>query len=122
MINHQWSDQLAEVFEADFAVDVDSPGFGIDGTPKTTSIFGFVHWFLYDFNPKVMGFWRSEIFSDPNGAATGLADTYYEITVGCRYKAKPWLWIRPEARYDWVQLSHPYADGTRWSNSRWHST
>ena len=115
MINHQWSNQLAEVFEADFVVDVDSPGFGIDGTPKTTSIFGFVHWFLYDFNPKVMGFWRSEIFSDPNGAATGLADTYYEITVGCRYKAKPWLWIRPEARYDWVQSSHPYADGTRWS-------
>ncbi len=112
-INHQWTSQLNEVFEADFVVDVDSPGFGVDGTPKTTSIFGFVHWFLYDFNPNLMGFWRSEIFSDPYGAATGLADTYFEITVGCRYKARPWLWLRPEARYDWVTTSSPYSDGTR---------
>ena len=113
MISHRWIERLNEVFEADFVIDVDSPGFGVNGTPQTTYIFGFVHWLLYDFNPKVMGFWRSEIFSDPYGAATGLADTYYEITLGFRYEPKPWLWIRPEARYDWVEKNHPYADGTR---------
>ena len=113
MISHHWTDRLTEVFENDFVIDVDSPGFGVDGTPRTTSLYGFVHWLLYDFNPKVTGFWRSELFADPYGAATGLADTYYEITVGCRYEPKPWLWIRPEARYDWVQTGHPYSDGTR---------
>jgi Putative beta-barrel porin-2, OmpL-like. bbp2 len=112
-ISHQWTDRLTEGFENDFVIDVDSPGFGADGAPQTTSIYGFVHWLLYDFNPEVMGFWRTELFADPFGAATGLADTYYEITVGCRYKPKPWLWIRPEARYDWVQTGHPYSDGTR---------
>jgi hypothetical protein len=113
MISHRWIERLNEVFEGDFVIDVDSPGFGANGTPQTTYIFGFVHWLLYDINPKVMGFWRSEIFSDPSGAATGLADTYYEITLGFRYEPKPWLWIRPEARYDWVEKGHPYADGTR---------
>jgi len=113
MISHHWNDQLTEVFESDFVIDVDSPGFGVDGTPQTTSVYGFVHWLLYDFNPQVTGFWRSELFGDPYGAATGLADTYYEITLGCRYKPKQWLWIRPEARYDWVQTGHPYSAGTR---------
>ena len=95
MISHHWTDRLTEAFENDFVIDVDSPGFGVDGTTHTTSIYGFVHWLLYDFNPEVMGFWRTELFADPFGAATGLADTYYEITVGCRYKPKSWLWIRP---------------------------
>jgi hypothetical protein len=113
MINHQWIEGLNEVFESDFIIDVDSPGFGANGSPQTTYEFGFVHWLLYDFSPKVMGFWRSEIFSDPSGAWTGLADNYYETTVGFRYEPKPWLWIRPEARYDWVEKHHPYADGTR---------
>jgi hypothetical protein len=43
----------------------------------------------------------------------GVADTYYEMTVGCRYKHKPWPWVRPVARYDWAQFHHPYNDGTR---------
>ena len=113
LLSHRWSDRLNEVFEGDFVIDTDSPGFGVNGAPKTTYIFGFVHWLLYDFDEKVMGYWRSEIFTDPSGAATGLADTYYDVTLGFRYQPKPWLWIRPEARYDWVATSHPYSDGTR---------
>jgi Putative beta-barrel porin-2, OmpL-like. bbp2 len=113
MLGRQWVENLNEVVECDFAIDINSPGFGPNGTPHNTYIVGLVHWLLYDFNPKLMGFWRSEVFSDPYGAATGLADTYYETTVGLRYEPKPWLWIRPEARYDWVEKGHPYADGTR---------
>ncbi len=37
------------------------------------------------------------------------------MTLGLPYKPKPWLWIRPEARYDWAQYHHPFNDGTRGS-------
>jgi hypothetical protein len=86
---------------------------GPGGTPQNTSWYGAAHWYLYDLSDKVLGFLRSEIFKDNNGVALGVADNYYEMTVSCRYKPEPWLWIRPEARYDWAQLHHPYNDGTR---------
>ena len=63
--------------------------------------------------PKVMGTWRSEVFRDNNGLVTGDADNLYEMTVGLLYKPRDWLWIRPEARYDWAQYHHPFSDGTR---------
>jgi hypothetical protein len=112
-LTHEWTERLREVCESDFVIDVDSPGFGPNGTAKTASISGYVHWLLYDLNEQALGYWRFELFRDPNGAVTGMADNYFETTLGVRYKAKPWLWIRPEARYDWVQFNHPYSDGTR---------
>ena len=41
----------------------------------------------------------------PEGAATGVAGLYNEMTLGLIYKPKPWLWFRPEARYDWTPYS-----------------
>jgi hypothetical protein len=35
------------------------------------------------------------------------------MTLGLIYKPRPWLWVRPEARYDWAQFAHPFSDGTR---------
>jgi hypothetical protein len=37
------------------------------------------------------------------------------MTLGLIYKPHDWLWIRPEARYDWAQFGTPYTDGTRGS-------
>ena len=63
---------------------------------------------------KLTGVWRSEVFRDNNGVRTGFADNFYELTLGLIYKPKPWLWIRPEARYDFGRSSAtPYNDGTR---------
>jgi hypothetical protein len=112
-LTHKWTDKLSEAVQVDFIIDQKTPNFGPNGTAQNTSWYGAAHWFLYDFTDKVLGFWRSEIFEDNNGAALGVADTYYEMTVGCRYKHKPWFWIRPEARYDWAQFHHPYNDGSR---------
>ena len=36
-----------------------------------------------------------------------------EMTLGLIYKPQEWLWIRPEARYDWTQFHPIYTDGTR---------
>jgi hypothetical protein len=57
--------------------------------------------------------WRTEILWDPYGLATGNPDTLHEMTLGLNIRPKPWLWVRPEARYDWSQFTHPYNDGTR---------
>ena len=62
---------------------------------------------------KFSGVWQSEVFEDTKGTATGGAGSYYEITPGLIYKPKPWLWIHPEARYDWNQFAKPFSDGTR---------
>ena len=81
--------------------------------PRSAAYHGFVNWFLYAITPKLTGVWRSEIFWDPYGLATGNADNYHEITLGLLYKPKDHIWIRPEVRYDWSQFTHPYNDGTR---------
>ena len=47
------------------------------------------------------------------GLATGVADVYHEMTLGLNIRPEPWLWFRPEVRYDWAQYSHPYNYGTR---------
>ncbi len=44
---------------------------------------------------------------------TGQTDNYFEFTLGAIYKPRPYIWIRPEARYDWAQYHTPYNDGTR---------
>jgi Putative beta-barrel porin-2, OmpL-like. bbp2 len=62
-----------------------------------------------------MGVWRSEVFWDTNGARTGklVGDTYYEQTIGAQIRPYSWLWIRPEARYDWSQYHPAYSNDTR---------
>jgi hypothetical protein len=71
-----------------------------------------------------MGVWRSEVFWDESGVRTGQVDgnsrlaklkgdRYYEMTLGAQYKPYDWLWIRPEARYDWSQFHPAYSHETR---------
>ncbi len=110
---HRWNEKLFEAGETDVVFDPNVPGFSTNGKVGPIAYYGLVHWFLYSFNEKVTGVWRSEIFWDPYGAATGVADAYHEMTLGLIYKPKSWLWIRPEARYDWGQYARAYADGTR---------
>jgi len=71
------------------------------------------HWFLYQFTDKVAGIWRAEVFWDPYGLATGSPNDLREMTLGLNIQTKPRLWLRPEARYDWAQFTHPFNDGTR---------
>ena len=75
--------------------------------------YSFGNWFLYSFNDKFTGVWRSEIFRDNNGVRTGTAGDYMEFTLGGIYKPKPYLWIRPEARYDFTNGAKVYNDNTR---------
>ena len=114
VVTHNYNDRLTEAAEVFFVHETNVAGLGPGGSvAKESAWYGAAHWFLYQITDKVQGVWRSEIFRDNNGAATGSADNYYEITLGLPYKPRPWLWIRPEARYDWAQFHHPFNDGTR---------
>ena len=113
---HKWNAKLTEAAEVFFVHETNVPGLGRNGTvARESAWYGFTHWFLYDFSDKLQGVYRAEVFRDNNGAVTGSADNYYEMTLGLPYKPKPWLWIRPEARYDWAQFKTPFNDGTRGS-------
>lgn len=120
---HKWSDKLTQVVETDQGWERAIPGLGsggANGAPRSATWFSFGNWFLYEFDPKLTGVWRSEVFWDPQGARTQqvvngqfVGDRFYEMTVGMIYKPIPNLWIRPEARYDWSQYHPAYTDGTR---------
>lgn len=110
---YQWNKRLTQADEIAFMTEGNVLGLGPGGSAIGANFYGFCHHFLYQFNEKLTGVFRAEIFRDNNGLATGFADTFQELTLGAVYKPHPWLWIRPEIRYDWAQFVHPYDDGTR---------
>jgi hypothetical protein len=112
--SYKWTTNLTQAMETDHVFDPEILGYGnILYRPVSASYHGLANWFLYQITHKVTGVWRSEIFWDPYGLATGNADVYHEMTLGLIYKPKDHIWIRPEIRYDWAQYTHPYSDGTR---------
>jgi Putative beta-barrel porin-2, OmpL-like. bbp2 len=113
VLTRQWSEKLTGVVETDHVYDPKIIGFSTNGKPNSIYYAGLVHWFIYSFSDKLTGAWRSEIFWDPYGAATSSRSTFYEQSLSLTAKPKPWLWIRPEARFDWSQFTHPFSDGTR---------
>jgi hypothetical protein len=114
VLTHNWTDKLTEAIETDHVFDPRILGLGNDPQQVNGAAYhGLAHWFLYKLSDKSTGVFRSEVFWDPYGMATGVASTYYEMTVGVQWRPRPWLWVRPEARYDWSQFAHPFSDGTR---------
>jgi Putative beta-barrel porin-2, OmpL-like. bbp2 len=113
---HKWTDKLTQASEVFFIIDTDVVQTS-GNILREASWYGYANWFLYTFDTdqKYTGVWRAEIFKDTKGTATGVADTYCETTLGLVYKPKPWLWFRPEARYDWAATTKPFNDGTRGS-------
>jgi hypothetical protein len=113
VLSYKWSEKLTQVIETDQAIEKNIPGLGAGGTPHDAEWYSFGNWFLYDFcgNGKLTGVWRSEIFRDNNGARTGFATNFSEMTLGLIAKPLDYLWIRPEARYDWARSGHPYNGG-----------
>ncbi len=122
VMTYKWSDKLTQIVETDQGFENSVAGIGPIGQSgpvpdnypaKNVTWFSFGNWFLYNFNDKLTGVWRSEVFWDPSGGRTGLQNNYYGQTLGLIYKPTSWLWIRPEARYDWSQFKPFYIDGTQ---------
>lgn len=120
VLSYQWTDSLTQVMETDQGFEDNVPGIGPGGTAMNAEWYGFANWFLWQFwknedRDIVTGVWRSEVFRDDSGSRTGFSDNFYEMTLGLIIKPKPYIWIRPEIRYDWAQFKKPYTDGTRGS-------
>jgi hypothetical protein len=113
MVSFQWIDRLSQAVEFDLIAARDFYSPTAARAFPNADYFGFATWLIYQFNDKVSGVSRSEIFRDDQGAATGVADTYYEATLGLILKPHGWLWFRPEIRYDWAQFKTPFNDGTQ---------
>jgi len=115
VFSYAWTDKLTQVLENDDSYENNIPGSGTDGTNRNDSWYSFGNWFLYKCSDKLTGVWRSEVFHDQGGQRlqTGKADTVYEMTLGMIWKPKPYIWIRPEARYDWSQFVPVYFDNTK---------
>jgi hypothetical protein len=126
VLSYNWTDKLTQVIENDDSFENNIPGSGVAGTNRNDSWYSLGNWFLYKFTDKLTGVWRSEIFHDQGGQrlqtlAVGVpnltpgerADTVYEMTLGLIWKPKPFIWVRPEARYDWSQFIPLYNDNTR---------
>jgi hypothetical protein len=116
VLTRKWTDKLTQVMETDQAWETNVP-FALGNTDgfnrHNAQWYSFGNWFLYQFNDKFTGVWRSEIFRDNNGVRTGTAGDYNEFTLGGIYKPKPYIWIRPEARYDFTNGPKVYNDNTR---------
>jgi hypothetical protein len=121
--SYKWTDKFTQVIESDLSFEANVP-FSSPITARNplgrhnAEWQSFGNWFLWQFWKQddrdiMTAVWRSEVFRDNNGIRTGFSDNFYEMTVGFIIKPKPYLWVRPEFRYDWAQFTHPYTDGTR---------
>ena len=80
---YKWTAKLTQAMETGNVYVPLTLGYGHNRfIPVSASYYGLANWFLYEITPKVTGVWRSEIFWDPYGLATGNADVYHEITLG----------------------------------------
>jgi len=112
VLSHDWTKAWHTIAETNLGFENNVPGAGFGGTTQNASWYGLAGWLLYDFIDTLTGVARAEVFRDNNGILTGFSDNFYETTLGLIYKPKPWLWARPEIRYDWSQFTHPYDAGT----------
>lgn len=113
LLTHKWTERLSQAVELDLIVAEDFYSPVANKTFRNADYFAATTWLIYEFNDRVSGVARNDIFRDDQGSATGVADTYYESTLGLILKPHPWLWVRPEMRYNWAQFKSPFDNGTQ---------
>jgi hypothetical protein len=103
---HKFSDRLTYTLEGLYSFQTGFPGgAGADGFVNS---WGVVQYLTYQFLPQWSGTARLEFFGDPQGFKTGFSGLYTAITTGVTYKPTPYLWLRPEVRFDNNAQSRPF--------------
>ena len=120
---HKWNDKLTEVMETDQGMERAIPGLGAPSstaclrtarpspTPGTVSATGSSTTSMT--RSWASGGRKSSGTPTAPAPASSMGDTYYEQTLGAQFRPYNWLWIRPEARYDWSQFHPAYSNDTR---------
>jgi hypothetical protein len=112
VLNRDLTDKLHYIAQFDHGSQAGAaPGGG------TAYWYGLNHYLIYALTGTVSAGLRGEWFRDQNGVrVAGFPATYYETTLGLNWKPKPWLLLRTEARYDWMDGPQQIFDaGTRGS-------
>ncbi len=94
---HKFSDRLSYTVDALYSFQHHFPGAGASGFVND---WGVAQYLTYQFAPTLAGTVRAEVFGDPQGQRTGTRGIYQGATAGLTHKPRPWLWVRPELRYD----------------------
>jgi hypothetical protein len=100
--SHKFSDRLTYTLDALYSFQNGFPGSGF------VNVWGAVQYLTYQFTSQWAGTTRLEFFGDPQGWKTGFPGTYTAVTAGVTYKPAPYLWFRPEVRFDDNSVSRPF--------------
>jgi hypothetical protein len=92
---HKFGARLTYTLDALYSFQHNFPGAG-----GFVNNWGVAQYLTYQFAPTLSATVRAEVFGDPQGQRTGTRGIYQELTAGVTYKPRPWLWVRPEVRYD----------------------
>jgi hypothetical protein len=99
---HKLSDRLTYSLEGLYSFQTGFPGAGF------VNNWGVVQYLTYQFSPRLSGTARLEFFDDVQGQRTGFRGLYSALTTGVTFKPAPYLWLRPEVRYDTNAESRPF--------------
>lgn len=103
---HQFDDRLTYTLEGLYSFQTGFPGGA--GGAGFANTWGVVQYLTYQFLPQWRATTRVEFFDDAQGQRTRFRGLYTALTAGVTYKPSPFLWVRPELRYDHNSDSRPF--------------
>lgn len=141
VLKHDISEKTHLVLQHDHGF---ADGVLLNGSNVAAEWYGINSELFYDINDELKAGLRAEWFRDQNGfrvisparvgaavngngvsyagstsslAPAGIGASYYELTAGFNWKPKPWLNLRPQFRYDFVDSSNstfaPFANARK---------
>lgn len=96
---HHFNDQLHYIGQHDFGFQENAAANGSDAY-----WYGLNQYLFYDYSDTVSLGLRAEWFRDDGDSRLGMGDSgsYFAISTGLNWTPEPWIKVRPEIRYDWV--------------------
>jgi hypothetical protein len=99
---HKFSARLSYTLDATYSFQTNFPNV------RFVNNWGVVQYLTYQLTPQLSATGRLEFFDDVQGQHTGFKGLYTAATTGVLYKPTPYLWLRPELRYDNNAESRPF--------------
>jgi hypothetical protein len=94
ILTRKLSDRLTWQFETLYGFTTNVPNTGF------ANWLGVMNYLSYQLDRNLVANARLEFFDDAQGQRTGFTGVYTAVTTGVLYKPRPWLWLRPEIRFD----------------------
>jgi hypothetical protein len=96
-LQQNWTERFTQVVQCNMGWDVNTP-------VGTAGAYGVYSIGIFHLSPTLDVLARGEWFDDAQGARTGFAADYSEVTLGVNLHPWKWLEIRPEVRGDFASV------------------